>query len=163
MMKAVGQDPGLIRYASEKMIMERTKFKFSARTIAYTSVLIILLGVVGYSLLARTAIEATVLRAAGSLYQEQSEGRISNLYNIKLVNKTKEELPLTIKLLSQEGEVQIIGENISVKPQSIGESVFFIILDKADVTAHKMDVEVGIFSNGELIDKAEATFIGPQK
>ena len=163
MMDKVGLKPGLIRYASEKMIREKTKFKLNIRTIAYSGVLVILLVIVGYSLLSRSAIEATVMRASGSLFQEQAENRISNLYNIKLVNKTKEELPLSIKLLSQDGEIQIIGENIVVEPQSIGESVFFIILDKADVTAHKMDVEVGIYSNDKLIDKAKATFVGPEK
>lgn len=162
-MKAVGMKPGLIRYASEKMIADRAKFKFSIRTIAYTAVLVVLLGVVSYSLLSRSDIEATVMRAAGSLYQEQADNRISNLYNIKLVNKTNDDLPVELKLLSQDGEIQIIGESILVPGQSIGESVFFIYLNNADVTGHKLDIEVGIYSEGILIDTAKATFIGPEK
>jgi cytochrome c oxidase accessory protein FixG len=162
-MKAVGFKPGLIKYASEKMIAERTHFKFTIRSIAYTAVLVILLGVVSYFMLNRTEIEATMMRAAGSLYQEQPEGRISNLYNIKFINKTNDELPLELKLLSHDGEIQLIGGDIIVPGQQIGESVFFIFLNKADVTTHKIEIEVGIFSNGEMIDKAEATFVGPQK
>ncbi|MEN8224413.1 MAG: cytochrome c oxidase accessory protein CcoG [Bacteroidota bacterium] len=163
MMKKVGLKTGLIRYASETMIATGTKFKFTIRTIAYSFVLLVLLGVVTYSMLSRSEIEATVLRAYGSLYQEQAENKISNLYNIKLVNKTNEELPVTISLLSHDGEVQIIGEEIVVQSQSLGESVFFIILDKTDVTTHKMELEVGIYSNGKLIEKAETTFVGPEK
>ena len=162
-MKAVGFKPGLIKYASEKMIADGTRFKFTIRSLAYTAVLLALLGIVSYSMLSRTEIEATVMRAAGSLYQKQPDNRISNLYNIKLVNKTNDELPVELKLLSHEGKIQLIGSDINIPGQQIGESVFFIFLNEADVTAHKMEIEVGIYSNGELIDKAEATFIGPEK
>ncbi|RLD31592.1 MAG: hypothetical protein DRI83_12135 [Bacteroidetes bacterium] len=65
--------------------------------------------------------------------------------------------------MSQDGEIQIIGESILVPGQSIGESVFFIYLNNADVTSHKLDIEVGIYSEGILIDTAKATFIGPEK
>ena len=162
-MKAVGMKPGLIKYASEKMIAENTRFKFTIRTLAYTAVLVVLLGIVSYSLISRSDIEATVMRAAGSLYQEHTENRISNLYNVKLVNKTNQELEVDLKLLSQDGEIQVIGGDIIIPGQEIGESVFFIFLNKSDVNSHKMDIEVGIFSNGELIDKAKATFVGPER
>ncbi|MCU0371536.1 MAG: cytochrome c oxidase accessory protein CcoG, partial [Bacteroidales bacterium] len=60
MMLATNQPKGLIRYASEKSIAEGTKVKFNARTIAYSAVLIILLGVFTYSMTARKPIEATI-------------------------------------------------------------------------------------------------------
>jgi cytochrome c oxidase accessory protein FixG len=162
-MKAVGFKPGLIKYASEKMIADSTRFKVTVRSLAYTAVLVVLLGIVSYSLLSRTDIEATVMRASGSLYQEQPDNKISNLYNIKLVNKTNNELPVELRLLSHDGEIQLIGGEINVPGQQIGESVFFIFLDNSNVTAHKMEIELGIYSNGELIEKAESTFIGPER
>jgi hypothetical protein len=91
-------------------------------------VLLVLLSVVTISLVSRRAIEATILRAPGMLYQEAEPGKISNLYNIKLVNKTKEDLPVEIKLLSPAGTIQVIGGEILVKQESVGESVFFTIL-----------------------------------
>jgi hypothetical protein len=103
------------------------------------------------------------MRASGSLYQEQPDNKISNLYNIKLVNKTNNELPVELRLLSHDGEIQLIGGEINVPGQQIGESVFFIFLDNSNVTAHKMEIELGIYSNGELIEKAESTFIGPER
>lgn len=161
MMDATGQPRGLIRYASEKMIAERAKFKFSIRTIAYSAVLIILLAVITYSFTSRQSIEATILRAPGMLFQEPEPGKISNLYNIKLVNKTNEDLPVEIKLLSHTGTVNIIGGEILVKEQTVGESVFFAILDKADVTSDKIPVKFGVFSNGRLIDEITVSFVGP--
>jgi cytochrome c oxidase accessory protein FixG len=161
MMDATGQPRGLIRYASEKMIAEKQKWRFSARTIAYSAVLVILLSVVAYSLVSRKDIEATILRAPGMLYQEPEPGKISNLYNIKLVNKTNEDLPVEIKLLSHSGTIQIIGGDINVKSQSIGESVFFAILEKEDVTSDKTSITFGIYSAGKMIEEKTVSFVGP--
>ena len=161
MMDATGQPRGLIRYASEKMIADKTKMKFSARTTAYSAVLVILLGVVTYSLASRDAIEATILRAPGMLYQEPEPGKISNLYNIKLLNKTNQDLPVVVKLISPSGTINIIGGNINVTGQSVGESVFFAILDKSEVKSDKIQVLFGVYSDGKLIEEVKASFVGP--
>jgi polyferredoxin len=161
MMDATSQPRGLIRYASERMIAESLNLKFNARTIAYSAVLMILLGVFTYSITSRKQIEATILRAPGMLYQEPEPGKISNLYNIKLVNKTGKDLPVDIRLLSHEGEIKIIGNPITVKSQDIGESVFFLLLDKKDVTSDKIPVRFGIFSEENLIEEITSTFVGP--
>jgi len=162
MMESVGQPKGLIRYASDRVIAEGTELKFKARTIAYSVVLVILLGVIGYALTARSSLEATVLRAPGMLYQDQGDGKFSNLYNIKMVNKTNEDLPINVKLLSHEGEIKIIGEQIIVKSQTVGESVFFIILDEKYLQPGKMEIIVGVYSDNQLIEEAKATFVGPK-
>lgn len=161
MMDATNQPRGLIRYASEKMIAEGKKFRFNARTMAYSAVLLILLGVFTYSISARKPIEATILRAPGILFQEPEPGRISNLYNVKLVNKTNNDLPVEIRSLSHNGTITVIGKDIFVGKQSVGESVFFLILDKADIHAEKTPVTFGIYSNGKLIEDVESTFAGP--
>lgn len=163
MMDAVGQPRGLIRYASEKMIAEGRKMKLSGRTLAYSMVLVVLLGVITYSLTARKPIETTVLRAPGMLYQEPEPGRISNLYNMKLVNKTMQDLPVEVKLLEPPGNIQLIGKEIVVEKESVGESVFFVILDRSSVTSEKMKVRLGIYSNGEEIDQVTVSFVGPNQ
>jgi cytochrome c oxidase accessory protein FixG len=161
MMVATNQPKGLIRYASEKMITEGSKPKFNARIIAYSAVLIILLGVFTYSITARSPIEATILRAPGMLYQEPEPGKFSNLYNIKLVNKTNNDLPVELKVLSHQGQINVIGSDILVKKQTVGESVFFLILESNDVTSDKIEVIFGVYSNGKLIEEITSIFVGP--
>ena len=161
MMDATNQPRGLIRYASEKMIAEGRKMKFNARTIAYSAVLIILLGVFTFSITSRSPVEATILRAPGMLYQEPEPGRISNLYNIKLVNKTNQDIPVELKILSHQGEITIIGNRIKVKKQTVGESVFFLILNSQDITSDKTSVKFGVYSDGKLIEEITSIFVGP--
>jgi len=163
MMEATNQPKGLIRYASEKSISEVEELKFNARTLAYSAVLVILLGVFSYAMTARKPIEATILRAPGMLYQEPEPGKISNLYNIKLVNKTNQDLPVELKSLSHQGIIQIIGNDINVKKQTVGESVFFLTLNREAVASDKTPVKFGIYSEGKLIEEITSTFLGPNQ
>jgi hypothetical protein len=163
MMDAVDQARGLIRYASEKMIAESQKWKFNTRSISYSIVLVILLALIGYFFSNRSSLETIILRSPGMLYQEQPDGRISNLYNIKLVNKTNGDIPLELRLISLDGELKLIGDLSVVKSQTVGESVFFILLSKDKIAASETSIEVGIFSDGVLIEKIKTTFISPSK
>jgi cytochrome c oxidase accessory protein FixG len=162
-MKRVGFKPGLIRYASEKMLSERKSWHFTFRSGAYTVVLTALLIAFSYFLITRNPVEATVLRSPGMLFQEQEGGRISNLYSMKIVNKTNQDLPLEIRLMNAKGEVQIIGPTPRIAKQTLGEIVFFVIMDRNEITRGKKEIEIGAFSGGKELDKTNATFVGPTK
>ena len=163
MMKSAGFKPGLIRYSSEKMIAEGRPWKFTLRSAAYTLVLVALLSVFSFFLLGRNPVEATVMRSPGTLFQDMGEGKILNLYDLKIVNKTATDLPVEIRILSHKGEVKIIGKDPVIQKQSVGETVFFIILDKNDVPQGKTGVMLGIYSGGKKLDETKATFFGPEK
>lgn len=57
----------------------------------------------------------------------------------------------------------IIGSDPVVKKQTVGEAVFFIILDKSVITGSKMEMDIGIISGGRQLDQTRATFVGPEK
>ena len=163
-MDKVGFDRGLIRYASESSISDKKKWTLSGRSLAYSIVLVALLSVFGFLLSSRNDVDASLLRTPGMLYQQKEGDIISNLYNLKIINKTNLEIPMEIRLLNFEGEIQIIGnENLVIKPQGLAEAVLFILLDKKDLSSMKTEVEVGIFSNGEMIEQVNTNFMGPAK
>ncbi len=163
MMKNVGFKPGLIRYASEKMIADKKPWHFTMRSGGYTIVLAVLLLALGYFLVSRNPVEATVLRSPGMLFQEQEGGKISNLYSVKVVNKTVHDLPIEIRLLSGSGEVKVIGNAPVIARQSLGEVVFFILMDHTKITGSKTEIDIGVFSGGKMLDQTRATFVGPDK
>jgi cytochrome c oxidase accessory protein FixG len=163
MMNKVGFKPGLIRYASEKMVAERKPWHFTFRSGAYTIVLSVLLVALGYFLLSRNPVEATVLRSPGMLFQEQEGGKISNLYSVKVVNKTAHDLPVEIRDLSGKGKVTIIGNSPLIPRQSVGEVVFFLVLDRAQLKSSKTEIDIGVFTAGKKLDQTRATFVGPDK
>ncbi len=163
MMDTVGQPRGLIRYSSENMIAESKRWKLNSRSIAYSTVLVILLALVVYFFSNRSSVETTILRAPGMLYQEQPDGRLSNLYNLKMLNKTNVDMNVDLKLLSHKAEIKIVGELNEVKAQTMGESVFFILFNKDQIQNQETIVELAVYANGELIEKIKTTFIGPNE
>lgn len=162
-MSKVGLPKGLIRIDSEKGIEKGEKFKFTARLGFYTAVLSLLLALFLVLVFMRSDVEATVLRTPGTLYQEVEGGKMSNLYNVKLVNKTSEEHIIEFKLLEPEGEVNQIIENILLEPNGVNEGVFFVILDTSLVTKHQLDIVLGMYSDGKKIKEIKSSFVGPIK
>ena len=160
-MHITNKPPGLIRYASEKGIKEGHTSVWNARNRAYSVVLLIIFSFFIYTLVSRPVIETTILRTPGLLYQENDDNTISNVYNIKIVNKTHEEMPLEIRLLSQDGKIQMAGNSMTIKDQDRFESTFILYIPREELKSDKTEVEFGIFSNDELIETYKATFVSP--
>ena len=153
---------GLIRYASENNIAKNEKMKFTKRMIAYTVVLSILIGVLITLLVTRQDVSANVLRVRGMLYQEQPNGQISNLYNIKLLNKTRKEIPVTLKLEEGfKGTIKIIGNDLVVKKESVGDGIFFIYADQNTLKQRKNTVHVGVYEGSKKLSDIKTTFFAP--
>jgi cytochrome c oxidase accessory protein FixG len=164
-MEKTGQDKGLIRYASEKQIREKIPFTFSSRIIAYTSVLVVLLGVMGFLLSSREQIEATILRQPGLLYQDREDGEISNLYDFKVINKSTETMDVDIRLLEPEdGRIEWVGQpDLQIDVQKLAQGKFFIYLNQDKLSSSNTEVKLGIYVNGELESTSTSNFNGPRK
>jgi len=160
-MKATGKDPGLIRFDSEQGIQHGHKTIWNPRNRAYSVVLLILVSFFVYTLLSRPIIETTILRTPGLLYQENSDQTISNVYNLKIVNKTHDKLPLEIRLLSPEGEIKMAGTLMEIEDQSMFETTFILYIQSDHLTSDKTEVEFGIYSENELIETYTTSFVSP--
>jgi cytochrome c oxidase accessory protein FixG len=160
-MDSVGLPKGLIRYDSEQGIKEGKKLRVTPRMMAYSAVLLVLLTVEVALLATRSDIDTTVIRARGLLYMEEGQDKIKNLYNIKLTNKTYEELPVTLKLESMNGEVKIVGKDLVVPKEGRASGGFFVILDKKDVKDRKTKIKLGLYHGTEKIRTIETSFLGP--
>ncbi|BAX79608.1 cytochrome c oxidase accessory protein CcoG [Labilibaculum antarcticum] len=160
-MEWVGKPKGLIRFDSEKNIAEGKKQKWPARKIAYTVVLCILLGIVAALFASRSDLEAIILRAPGLMYQDQDNGKISNMYNFKVVNKTSVDIPIHFKIMNHEGDILIIGKEMNAVASSIKEGVFFAILPPKEITSDNIPITIGVYSGERLIEEVKLTFVGP--
>ena len=159
-MDKVKKPRGLIRFASEKEISEGTGFKITPRMIGYTTLLSAVLVFLIFLIFSRSDLETSLLRTPGMLYQEQENGLISNLYNIKIINKTIKPVDVDVRLLSHEGVVNMVKGDIHIKPSTIYEDVFFLKIDPSILPTKKTDIEIGIFVDDKLIEEKDITFIG---
>lgn len=161
MMEGVGLEKGLIKYASDNGIKNKVKLTFTNRMKAYSGVLLVLIGIEVALLTTRSDYDATILRAKGMLYQQQPNNHISNIYTIKLVNKTRQKLPVELRVENMDGKIKMIGKEIEVKEEGVSEGEFFVFIDKEDLQQRKTKIEIGVYSNGKKIKTVKTNFLGP--
>ncbi len=162
MMEATGKPKGLIRYASENGIAEGKKLQYTGRMKFYTILLIILTGVLTVLLVSRKDVDGTIIRAGGMLYQERGKDSVSNLYNIKMINKTVKDLSISLKLDNTPGRIiEAEGHNIIVKKEGQGTGSFFIVLPRNIIKERKTRLSVSVFEGDNKITTLNTTFMGP--
>lgn len=162
MMDATGRERGLIRYASENGIAEGKKLKFTGRMKFYSILLVALSVLLTALLLSRKDVDGTILRAGGMLYQERGTDSVSNLYNIKVINKTVHDLSLSLKLEGMPGRIiEAEGTNIIVKREGQGKGSFFVVLPRNVIEARKTELSIGIYEGDKKIITLSTNFLGP--
>ena len=161
-MDKVGRPRGLIRYASENGIANREKLKYTTRMKLYTALLLVLTVILSTLLITRKDVDATIMRTPGMLFQERGTDSVSNLYNIKVVNKTMKNIPLTVRLERGDGKIEIIGDGtIHVKQEGQGSGSFFIILPRKSILDRKTTLQLGLYEGERRIDRVKTNFLGP--
>jgi cytochrome c oxidase accessory protein FixG len=151
----------LIKYASLNQIEKRARFRFTPRAIAYSILLTALVAVLSYLLLTRSEFSINVLRTPGMLFQEQPGGFVSNLYDINIVNKTFNTIPVRLKLENIKGEIKMIGDNITLGSQEIADRKFLVLLKKDSIKKMNTPLVVGIYSDNKLLKQMKTSFLGP--
>ncbi len=163
-MEKIDKPKGLIRYASEDEINNKTKFKFTARMKGYTAVLGILITVLIGMLFLRNELEASIFRLPGQLYERKVDNVISNVYTYKLVNKTVEDVEdVNFKLLSHKGEIKMVSQDsFIVEAEKRAEGTLFIEINAAALNGDKDKLEIGIYSKDKLIETTVTQFLAPR-
>jgi cytochrome c oxidase accessory protein FixG len=160
-MDKVGSPQGLIRYASENGIAKKEKLRITPRIIAYSCVLIALIGFLVVLLATRKDVDTTILRTPGMLFQKQENDMISNLYNIRLINKTHKDIPVILKLKSDSGTIKMIGKNLTLLKESKTEGEFFILLPRTQIKDRKTILLVEVYAGDKKLQTVKTTFLGP--
>ncbi|HBH24858.1 MAG TPA: cytochrome c oxidase accessory protein CcoG [Cytophagales bacterium] len=166
-MDKVGKPRGLIRYGSIDGVKEGRDKIFTTRVAGYSVVLALLLSVIAFMLTTRSDIEATVLRVPGQLYQKQENNRISNLYDIKFVNKTFEDVEITLNVEDYKDvtikQVSKQDDIIEIPANSVLEGVFFIEMSRDDIQSMNNKITLQLIKEGEVMDEVRTSFFGPAK
>ena len=161
-MDKIHRPRGLIRFASLDNIARGTKQRFTARMGIYSAVLLGLITLFLVLVFTRSAVETTLLRAPGSLFQTSADGRISNLYTMKIVNKTSHDIPVELKLLNHPGTLKLMGGDLVVEKEKLAQTSVLIDLDPASLHASGTKLKIGVFSHGRLLETISTVFAGPR-
>lgn len=160
-MLKVGLEPKLIGYYSETNLADKKPFTFSPRIMAYTALLGVLIIVMGAFIFGRTDVETSILRTPGMMYLKHEDGRIKNLYNYKMVNKTNENFDFNFKLLDQEGEIEMVGQKMHVDEKGVAEGALFVIIPKEALDGRKTKIKIEVYTGDRKIETVKTNFMGP--
>jgi len=149
-MDKVGLEPNLIGYTTQNAIDGKPTHVMRPRTLVYTTLLSLLFITFLYSLFTRNPLSLDVIRDRNALYRELSDGRIENVYTLKVLNKSDETHELRIMAQGLEGlevetdpanpvlssgELVVIAARVKVIPEAVkagGHDIVLTIEAKED-------------------------------
>lgn len=163
-MEKTGRPTGLIRYDSENNVSEGKKFKFTGRIVAYSLVLLGIIIAISVLLITRKDVGVKIMRSAGLTYQERGTDSLSNLYTVKLENKTNDTLFIRFALKDAKGGLELVGaKEIQILPAGRASGSFFVILPKSEIHDRKNEINISVIENNKVIQTKSTTFLAPVK
>ena len=133
-MKKINKPGNLIRFDSVQGVETGNSSILNARTYAYSTVLVVLLVVLAVTLANRKPIETSMLRVSGSIYQKVDSVTYSNIYVVKIINKTLADKSLQIRFIEPtRGKIQLATGQTLLKAQGLLESVMIANIEKQDL------------------------------
>ena len=146
-MDKIEKPKGLIRYDSLNGVNSGTKLKFTKRIAAYTSVLVLILGILVFMLITRRSWESTLLRTPGMTFQvDETLHTVSNIYNLEILNKSMEDQVFKVHV-DKPLELIWIGKGMGkVEKGKQVKTEFFI---KARIGAWKQGEKIPIYIQNE--------------
>lgn len=161
MMEGVGLPKGLIRFVSEEGIKNNTRFQWTKRVKAYTVLLGVLLVILAGLLITRKDFEASVIRQRGTTYQMTSEGKVSNIFEVTLLNKTRKNFDVHLQLEDNTGEIETVVETIKLPAEDQIKERFVVKLPFGELKEGKKIIKIKVMGNGKEIQTVKTKFIGP--
>lgn len=162
-MDKIGRPRGLIRYASLNSIEKGEKFRFTGRMGWYSVILLALAALLSFLVFTRSEVETTLLRAPGGLFQHTADGRLQNLYTMKVVNKTSRDISLQFRVENSPVEIQVMGsKHFTVPREQLAQTSVLIRANPSDLSGPKTTLKIGVYSNDRLLETVETVFVGPR-
>jgi cytochrome c oxidase accessory protein FixG len=106
---------GLVRYTTDHAVHNETTHVLRPRMFVYAGLLVVLLGGLVASMLARTPIILDVIRDRNTLYRELPQDIIENSYTLKVINQSNEARKFEIDVSGVNGiSLDGVGEQVTV-------------------------------------------------
>jgi cytochrome c oxidase accessory protein FixG len=86
-MDKIGSPRGLVRYSTQAEIEGRQRRVLRPRILVYATALLSLVGGFAYAVAHRSPVDLDVLRDRNTLYRELDDGRIENVFSVRIINK----------------------------------------------------------------------------
>jgi cytochrome c oxidase accessory protein FixG len=161
-MDKMGYARGLIRYTSERALDGGETHLLRPRLVGYAAALLVMIGAFVWALDTRPMLSLDVTRDR-TLYRENMQGQIENMYSLKIINKTQQHRDYRVSL--GDGPFELHGRrDISLAPGEIVDvPVSVAMLDSGQVSRRELRFSVSDRADAASQASALSTFIAPRE
>ncbi len=129
-MDKMGYAKGLIRYTTQNAVDGKGKHLLRPRIVVYGLILATLTGVLFWRIVTRTPLDLDVIRDRNQLFRETTDGRIENVYTLKLLNMDTRAHQYKISVSGIEGAELVMDQ---IRPEvGAGEVMEFVARLRAE-------------------------------
>ncbi|HXE38335.1 MAG TPA: FixG Ig-like domain-containing protein, partial [Azonexus sp.] len=168
-MDKVGSPRGLIRYTTENALAKHFSSTdviahiLRPRIILYTVILTAITIATIWSLATRVPLKVDVIRDRSTLAREVDDGRIENIYNLKIMNTTEEPKRYALSVEGMDG-IEIVGERIVEVGSAENHEVTVVVRvppDSGKKGANTIYFDIKAQNHDKIAVLEKATFLMP--
>ena len=168
-MDKVGLPRGLIRYTTENALAkhftanEVVRHILRPRVILYTTILVAITVASAWSLATRVPLKVDVIRDRSSLAREADDGRIENVYNLKIMNTTEEPKRYALSVAGLDG-IEIVGDRIVEVASAENHEVTIVVSvppESGKKGANTIHFHIKALNHDRIAVKEKASFLMP--
>lgn len=160
-MKKISRPEKLIRYASEAEFKTGSKNKITTRVLGYTALWLILFATFVSAVSLRSDVQISLLRAKGSTYTKNGKGEVTNVFKLKLINKTFDKKRLTLKPSSEKIELKVLSDNIVINSGEQKTVLLLLIMTQENINDNVIEFRINVMDNGKIVNFVDGKFLGP--
>ncbi|MBT8326477.1 MAG: hypothetical protein KJP21_02060, partial [Bacteroidia bacterium] len=109
----------------------------------------------------RTSVEANMFRVPGMTYTEAADGKVSNLYNLSLVNKTFEDMDFQIELKTKNATLIRADKDTILESNNEEKKVILIEMEQKHIHDNEVPMEMDLYIEGKLVKTFNTKFLAP--
>jgi len=163
MMDRMGYERGLVRYTTEHALDGNETKLFRPRLIGYFAALMVMCIAFGYTVFNRIPLEVDILRDRGQLYIENSQGKIENVYTLKIANKEQIDHEYSISILGLDGLELIGASQVKIQSGELLDHPVRLQIEPKYLSKANYDIKfrVEALDDDSIVIEEENRFIGP--
>jgi len=153
----------LIKYGSMNQIDAGDKFKITPRIMLYSTLLTVLILIVSFLVTGMTDVDTKILKAKGTIFQKDAQGRITNLYTAQIVNKTNNKMELEMQVTNfPDAIVKYVGhEKLILEPGKLLDLTFFIVIPPERLKSYSTKIDLNLVrKDGYVVESQTIPFSG---
>ena len=168
-MDKVGLPRGLIRYTTENALAKHWSAKevvghiVRPRIVIYTTILVAITVAAAWSLATRIPLKVDVIHDRSLLARKANDGRIENVYTLKIMNTTEEPKRYALSVDGLDG-IEIAGERIVEVESAKNQEVTVIVRvppESAKTGANTIYFDIKAQNHDKIAVHEKATFLMP--